>query len=300
MYALQLAATAPVMPPMFPAQASRLTVQSLASGEEAEVLAFLAARPLYTVIMAGMIRDNGFVSPLNRGTFHACRDAAGSLEGVALIGHVTMIETSNDTALHLFAGLAQQHQRAHVIIGEQDQLSRFWDSYGQAGQAPRLMCRELLLEQRWPVEVQEPVGLRLATLNDLDLIAPVHAQMAFEECGVNPLEKDPIGFRQRVARRIELSRAWIWTVEGKLIFKADVQSETPEQIYLEGIYTHPDERGKGYGSRCLSQLGRTLLEKAQSLCVLVNEQNAPAARFYSKAGYKMRGYCDTMYLQTAH
>src|SRR5258706_3998173 len=180
MYALQLVATAQMMPPMFPAQACRLTVQSLACGQEAEVLAFLAARPLYTVIMAGLIRDNGLVSPLNRGTFHAFRDAAGSLEGVALIGHVTMIETSSDAALHLFAELAQQHQRGHVIIGEQDQLSRFWDSYGRAGQVPRLMCRELLLEQRWPVEAKAPVALRLATLDDLDLIAPVHAQMAFE------------------------------------------------------------------------------------------------------------------------
>lgn len=299
MYALRLAATAPIMPPVFPASC-RLTVESLAFGQEGEVLAFLAARPLYTVIMAGMIRDNGLVNPLNRGTFHACRDAAGDLVGVALIGHITMLETSNDAALDLFAELAQQHQRAHVIIGEQDKLRRFWASYGRVGQAPRLLCRELLLEQRWPVEVKEPVDLRLATLEDLELIATVHAQMAFEECGINPMERDPIGFRQRVARRIEQGRVWVWTVQGKLMFKADVQSETPEQIYLEGVYTHPDERGKGFGSRCLSQLSRMLLENAQSLCVLVNEKNPKAERFYRKAGYKMRGYCDTIYLQEAH
>ena len=114
------------------------------------------------------------------------------------------------------------------------------------------------------------------------------------------MEKDPIGFRQRVAQRIKLGRIWVWIEQGKLIFKADVQSETPEQIYLEGIYTHPEERGKGYGSRCLSQLSRTLLANAGSLCVLVNEQNPKAQLFYRKAGYAMRGYYDTIYLQTAH
>ena len=35
---------------------------------EAEALAFLAAEPLHNVYMSGFIRDNGLVSPLNRGT----------------------------------------------------------------------------------------------------------------------------------------------------------------------------------------------------------------------------------------
>src|SRR6267142_4832411 len=170
MYALQIATTSSVMPPLFSVPARRLTVNTLASGHEAEVLAFLTARPIHTVIMAGLVRDTGLVSPLNRGTFHACRDAVGNLEGVALIGHVTMVETDNEEVLRLFAELAQEHQRAHVIIGEQDKVSRFWDFYGPAGQAPHTMCRELLFEQRWPVQALESVALRLATLDDLEII----------------------------------------------------------------------------------------------------------------------------------
>src|SRR6267378_8368869 len=106
MYAL--ATTSPAMPPVYPVLAGPLTVQSLALGQEAEVLAFLAERPIHTVIMASMIRDNGLVSPLNRGTFYSCRDAAGRLEGVALIGHLTMVETRSEEAIELFAKLAQQ------------------------------------------------------------------------------------------------------------------------------------------------------------------------------------------------
>ena len=295
MYAL--ATTSSAMPPVYPVLAGPLTVQSLALGQEAEVLAFLAERPIHTVIMASMIRDNGLVNPLNRGSFYACRAAAGHLEGVALIGHVTMIETYSDTALELFADLAQQHQRAHVIVGEQDRVKRFWDFYGPVGQSPRRLCRELLFEQRWPVEAHEPVSLRQATLADIELIVPVHAQMAFDECGINPLDRDPEGFRQRVANRIQLGRVWVWIDQGKLIFKADVQAQTPEQIYLEGVYTNPEERGKGYGSRCISQLSRSLLAITESLCVLVNEQNPEAQLFYAKAGYKRRGHYDTIYLQ---
>ena len=292
-----LAVKSRVMPRVGPVLARPLKAQSLAVGEEDEVLTFLAKRPILTVIMAGLIRDNGLGSPLNRGSFHACRDATGRLEGVALIGHVTMVETESEAALECFAHVAQKHQLAHVILGEEDKIKRFWDFYCPGGQSPRLMCREILFEKRSPTEVHEPVTLRRATLADIEMVVPVHAQMCFDECGINPMDRDPVGFRQRVACRIERGRIWVWTEAGKLIFKADVQSDTPEQAYLEGVYTTPEQRGKGYGFRCISQLSRTLLANTKSLCVLSNEQNRAAQLFYRKAGYKMRGYYDTIYLQ---
>jgi predicted GNAT family acetyltransferase len=221
----------------------------------------------------------------------------GQLEGVALIGHFTMVETDNEAALEAFAQLAQDKQRAHVILGEQKKVEQFWNSYAQAGQPMRLVCRELLLEQNSPVEAREAVNLRPATLDDIAQVMPVHARMAFEECGVNPLEKDPQGFRERMARRIEQGRVWVLMEQGRLIFKADIISETPEAIYLEGIWVNPQERGQGYGLRCLSQLSCALLHRTQSLCLLVNERNREAQACYRKAGYKMRGSYDTIYLQ---
>ncbi len=280
------------------AATSPLTVSSLDGEHQLEVLAFLAERPLHTVFMASLIRDNGLVSPLNRGTFHACRNEQGQLEGVALIGHATLTETRSEAALQAFARLAQDCPRAHVIVGEQDRIERFWSYYAEAGQTPRLLCRELLFEQRWPVEVREGVGgLRLATLDDLELVMPVQAQMAFEESGVNPMETDGVGFRLRCARRIEQGRVWVWVESGQLIFKADIIAETPEVSYVEGVYVNPSERGRGYGLRCISQLGRTLLARTGSVCLLVNEQNLEAQAFYRKAGYKLRSCYDTIFLQ---
>lgn len=292
------AVTAPaIMRPAFPLPARPLTVQSSALGHEGEVLAFLARRPLHTVIMAGFIRDNGLVSPLNRGTFYGCRDASGHLEGVALVGHVTMVETESDEALELFAQLARKYERAHVIVGEQKKVEQFWEFYGPTGQSMRRLCRELLFERSWPVEVLENVDLRLATLDDLEQLLPVHGQMAFEESGINPLESDPIGFRERTTRRIEQGRVWVSMDQEKLVFKADVISDTPEQIYIEGVYLNPQERGKGYGVRFVSQLSCCLLTKTKSVSLLVNEKDQVAQACYRKAGYKECGYYDTVYLQ---
>jgi ribosomal protein S18 acetylase RimI-like enzyme len=275
-----------------------VTTQTLTSQQEAEVLAFLAERPLHTVFMVSLIRDNGLLSPLNRGKFYGCRDLQGRLQGVALIGHATLMEARTVEALAAFSHIAQNCASTHVVMGEEQQIEAFWEGYADRGRPPRLLRREFLFEQRWPVEAREPVpGLRQATVEDLPWLMPVNAQLALEECEVNPLIADPEGFRRRLSRRIEQGRLWVWVADGELIFKVDLIAESPEVIYLEGIYVAPKHRGKGYGRRCMSQLSRQLLQRANSLCLLVNDENKAAQDFYRKAGYKVSALYHTIYLQ---
>src|SRR5437764_2843425 len=197
-----------------------LFVHPLRNENKQEVLAFLAERPLHTVIMAGHIRDNGLESELNRGSFHACRNGRDRLEGVALIGHATLVEARSETALAAFARLAQSCPDAHLIMGEQERIERFWRYYAKPDQAPRRVCREILLEQRWPVEALEPVpNLRLASLAELQDVMLVQGEMAFQESGINPMEVDLPGFSLRCSRRIEQGRVWLWIEDGRLIFK---------------------------------------------------------------------------------
>jgi predicted GNAT family acetyltransferase len=185
-----------------------------------------------------------------------------------------------------------------MILGEKEKVEEFWNYYADEGQEMRLACRELLFELRQAMEVREEVqGLRLATLNDLDQVAPVQAAMAEDESGTNPLEIDPEGFRARCARRIEMGRVWVLEEEGKLIFKADVMADTPDVVYLEGIWVNPTERGKGIGRECLRQLCQELLTRTRSVSVLVNEENKRAHTFYRMCNFKMRGVYDSIFLQ---
>jgi ribosomal protein S18 acetylase RimI-like enzyme len=275
-----------------------LAVAPLDDTQTEEVLAFLSERPACTFIMASLIRDNGLESPLNRGTFYGCRGAAGRLEGVTLIGENTLLEARSCAALEAFARRTQGTPDVHMVIGEQAQVRGFWRHYAGQGQAMSRFCRQLLFELRYPVGFHQPVpGLRPATMDELGQLMAVHARMALEESGVNPLEVDPEGFGRRYARRIEQGRACVYTEDGRLVFKADVISETPEVAYLEGVYVSPEARGQGYGVRCLSQLSRHLLSRSKSTCVLVNEQNRAAHALYRKAGYQLRGLYDTIFLQ---
>jgi len=274
-----------------------VTVQRLLNSDMPEVLQFLSQRPIHTVAMMSLINDNGIVSPFNRGTFYGCRDLNGRLEGVALVGHATLMETVSDRALAALAQVARQCPNTHMIMGEKERVADFWSHYSEAGRRQRLACREWLFELSWPIEARETVdGLRPATTAELELVMPVQAELAFAESGINPLQIDAHGFRERCLRRIEQGRTWVVVENGSLVFKADVISKTPEVIYLEGIWVREDRRNKNVGTRLMSELLRRLLENTKSICLLVNETNEWAQGFYRKCGFHFRATYETIFL----
>jgi len=276
---------------------SEIRVAELAPETEAEVLRFLSERPLHTVAMMSLIRDNGIVSPLNRGKFYGCRDVNGYLEGVALIGHATLLETVSSRALQALAQIASKCPDTHMIMGEQDRIDELWSYCENTGQKMRFVCTESLLEFRYPVEVHAGTPmLRRATADELELVMPVQAQMALAESGVDPMQVDPKGFRERCLCRIKQGRTWVAIENGELAFKADIISETPEVMYIEGVWVSDENRRQGFGASCMSELSRNLLKRAQSVCLLVNYKNTDAQAFYRKCGYQFRAPYLTIFL----
>ena len=279
--------------PRFP-----LTAEPLASDDQAEVLAFLSERPAHTFGLTGLIRDNGLVSPKNRGSFYACRDPRGNIDGVALIGYNTLMETRSDDSIRAFAHLARTCPNIFLILGEEEVVRKFWNHYsGSEQQSATEGENYVLLRQSWPIEVREPVPqLRLATLGDLELVVTAHALSGIEETGLDGREQDPAGFPQRCAQRIENGHTWVWIDNDKVIFKIEIVTDTPEIIYLESMWIDPEERNKGYALRCMAQLGRELLSRASAICLLVQEKNLVAQAVYKKAGYQTIGYYQAIFL----
>ncbi|HVE55204.1 MAG TPA: GNAT family N-acetyltransferase [Pyrinomonadaceae bacterium] len=273
-------------------------VQVLTENNTHEVLGFLKMRPVHTVVMTSFIQDNGIENPCNRGKFYSYRNAAGELEGVALIGHTTLVEARSDDALITLALKARESETPiNLMMSDGNSIESFWQYYSGETKQPRLVCEERLFEIKHPVMVRETVpGLRLATAEELMPVAVAHAEVAFEESGVNPMEKDRDGYLKRVLRRIEQGRVWVVFNEDTLVFKADVIAETAEVMYLEGIYVNAENRGKGIGANCLSQLSRVLLEKVKHVCLLSNVDFQQAHNAYLKAGFKSKDCCVTMFV----
>jgi uncharacterized protein len=274
-----------------------LSIHPLSAADETEVMDFLSVRPIHTVFLRGFIKENGLVSEGNRGRFYACRDMEKRLLGVALLGHITLVEAHIEPALKAFADYARGGPSIYMILGEQEKVECFWDSYSAGGDPPRQQRREELLLQQRPTRAVERVPeLRLATPVDLPILLPVYGEMHSRESGINPLEVDPEGFSCRWLHRINQNQVWVWIRDGKLIFNTDVMCDTSECIYLEGIYVTPEMRGKGIGLRCMSQLTRELLARTKSVCVLNDENNLAANKFFQKLGYETAGSYKTIFL----
>jgi len=273
-------------------------LQRLTEVDQPEVLSFLKVRPVQTVVMASFIQDNGLENADNRGTFYGYRNAAGKLEGVALIGHTTLVEVRSDESLRAFALIARQSETPiHFMMSDGTTIETFWRYFTGDNRAPRLVCSELLFELNFPFPVQPcQWEVRLADGSELEQIAVAHDEVAFIESGSSPLAKDRAGFLQRCLKRIEKERTFVVFENGKLVFKADIVAETSDVIYLEGIYVAPEYRGRGIGSRCLSNLALQLMERVENICLLSNVELNNAHRSFASAGFKNTDRCQTIFV----
>jgi RimJ/RimL family protein N-acetyltransferase len=127
-------------------------------------------------------------------------------------------------------------------------------------------------------------GLRPATLDDVELLVPACAAAHIGELGVDPLKRDPEGFRWRTRAQIEEGRSWIWTEDGVILFKAEASAWTPSAVQLQQVWVDPIARRQGFGARGLRDLCRQLLARVPTVCLFVRADNAPAIRLYEAIG----------------
>lgn len=271
-------------------------VRRLTEADRAETRRLLSADPVQTVHLQSLIEDYGFDSPALRGHFFGYF-AAGQIAGVALIGHQVMIYAP-DTALTLFADAAAESEvKINLVFGPAAQVTAFTaalrergrepesarDFYWYVCEQPRLPLKELQLQQ--------------ANLSHLEIVEGAHAQMFVEATGSDPRAKDAEGFSRRVRERIEKGRTWVKVEDGKLVFKAELQSITPEAIYLEGIWTAPESRGRGIAKACVVELTHRRLRKQQTICLVVEPGEKVAQHIYQQAGFDHCGDYQACYLQ---
>jgi len=186
------------------------------------------------------------------------------------------------------AGFARQAASGSVrmVIGEERAVGELWAAAQELMPAPR--------DDRpgQPVYVledePEPAGTRLrqARPSDFDLLLPACAAAHREEIGIDPLERDPEGFRWRTRAQIDEGRSWLWAEDGVILFKAEASAWTPAAVQLQQVWVDPAARNNGYAKRGMRDLCRLLLRRVPRVCLFVRPENAPALRVYERIGMR--------------
>lgn len=158
-------------------------VVELTENHREEVMKFLAVRPVHTVVMSSFINDNGMESPQNRGKFFGYKNSRGELEGVALIGHSTLVEARTENAIAALAMTARTSETPiHLVMSSGERADIFWNYLTGGTKSPRLTCKELLFEVAFPYMVQNcEWNIRKAESSHLEQVAAAQAEIAFVE-----------------------------------------------------------------------------------------------------------------------
>jgi uncharacterized protein len=239
-----------------------------------QVLAFCAEDPVERVFLEDVARRG-----LGRFT------ALEGERGLEALCHVGANVVPSGHGCGEFADPAA-HGRARMVIGEERAVGELWEAARKRMPRPR--------EDRpgQPVYVMdeppEPgdTGLREATLEDLGRLVPACAAAHYEELRIDPLKRDPDGFRWRTRAQIEEGRSWIWEERGQILFKAEASAWTPSAVQLQQVWVDPPLRGRGYAHRGLRDLIRLLLAQVPTVCLFVRAENGVAIRLYESVGMR--------------
>jgi ribosomal protein S18 acetylase RimI-like enzyme len=239
-----------------------------------QVLAFCAEEPIERVFLEDIARRG-----LAR--FSALEED-GRLRALCHVG-ANVVPSGEGSAAFADATVRGQ---ARMIIGEEGAVGDLWDAAKARMPTPR--------DDRpgQPVYVlEEPpepggTGLRRATARDLELLVPACAAAHREEIGIDPLWRDPEGFRWRTRSQIEEGRSWIWLEAGVIAFKAEASAWTPSAVQLQQVWVDPQLRNRGYAKRAMRDLCRRLLEQVPAVCLFVRPENAAAIRVYEGIGMR--------------
>ena len=83
---------------------------------------------------------------------------------------------------------------------------------------------------------------------------------------------------------------------GEVIFKTELQSVTPEVVYIEGVWTREDHRSQGVAKSCLNELVHRLLKQHSMVCLAVEPEEEAAMKLYEQIGFKFAECYQARYL----
>jgi predicted GNAT family acetyltransferase len=170
------------------------------------------------------------------------------------------------------------------VLGPSAVAQQVADTWTEFTDSPhRLECRQSVYEL---TEVKssppERGRLRPATEADIPLAAQWKVEFTMDVFG----HVDRKDAEQAARFRIGQRDIYLWD-DGGPVSMAMKNRPTTNGISVSLVYTPPQWRCRGYGTACVAELSRMLLDSGWEFCVLFADLANPAAnRIYQKIGYR--------------
>jgi RimJ/RimL family protein N-acetyltransferase len=268
------------------------SLEPLAADNAPEALAYLAERPYENVYAAWLLATRQIA---RSGDAILWRNGSGRVAGFCYSGAQIVPQADDDEALPAFAEHLTTTTLARMIVGPRRCVEGFWTA-ASTGMPPPVAIRTsqplYALERSMLRGSRADANVRRATRDEVDDIAPHSARMIAGEIGGSP--NGSAEFRLRTARIIEAGWWWRYRVGGKLAFMCNVGSASPFTAQLQGVWSPPEMRRKGFATRALAAICDRLLDEHPTLSLYVNDFNLPAIALYERVGFRRAGEFSTI------
>ena len=256
----------------------------------------LAADPVGSCMVAARVADHGVEPGAIGGELWTRRGAEDSL----CYAGANLIPLRGDRAdLVAFADRAlSTARRCSSVVGRADLVLPMWDRL-QRGWGPARDVRDhqpLLALSSRPRCAVDP-GVRRVRVDELDAYLVAAVDMFIGEVGIDPRTGDGgRGYRRRVAGLISAGRAFARFEHGRVVFKAEIGSQSPAVGQIQGVWVHPEWRGHGLGTAGTAAVSAAVVQTGRIASLYVNGYNTIARAAYAKVGFSDVGTFATVLL----
>jgi GNAT superfamily N-acetyltransferase len=260
-------------------------LRPLTPEELPQALSYLAAAPLQNLILIGFLKSDGRCD--DNTVFSFWKD--GVHKGVGLLGSAAVWAGGAEVARALGekareSGISQ----LNTVVGLTNEVETFLDA-SEDNRSRKTETHSLYALRRGELSVPPPgpVSLRRARPEEGEELFRIHSDLFYELVGRRLPE--PETSKERMLRRIESGKIWIACELDRIVFKADLATETTEIVLIEAVWTDPALRGQGIGEKALSALCAHLLDTYPMLVLSLVNDHSHLERFYKRIGFKYHG-----------
>jgi hypothetical protein len=255
-----------------------------------QVSRVLTADPVSSCMVAARFEQVGMNEAAMGGQFWG---VGGGRDGLLFAG-ASMVPLAGDaSSMRSFAQIAgRRGRRCATILGQADLVLPLWERL-----EPRWgPARDVRPDQPLMACTVEPYGpvdpnVRPVRPEELETYFPSAVAMFTEEVGIDPREGDNgRAYRARIAELIGAARAYARFDGQTVIFKAEIGSLSSTVALIQGVWVHPQLRGRGLAAPAMAAVVRSIqhdLGRVPSL--YVNAYNTAARRTYSRIGFEQVG-----------
>ncbi len=272
----------------------RWSIRSLGDDEVTSAIAFLKRDPLMNVYLISRLLEERTAAATQ---IYAVKHNRGIVLLTSLATNIVLAADPEEKAEVVDTAIAMVADRiisrmlpVRAIISPAALVEKLWARLRTRVDPPTVVrMNQPVYAIRRRFEFPELTTSRFATMADLDQLVPACAAMHKEEVGIDPLERDAAGYRERIRELVENHRSIVRFVDRVIVAKCEFSAVSDEAVQLMGVWTNPQYRRHGFAREMLREVCGHLFRRGKSITLFVNDFNRPAIDLYESIGFQRIG-----------